>query len=150
MKAINFSLPDSSGKIHKLSDYLGQYVVVYFYPKDDTPGCTKEACNFRDSMNSLKAMKVAVLGISKDSMKSHQKFEQKYNLNFPLLSDESTETIKAYGAWGEKKFMGKIFDGVKRNTVLVGKDGEIVKSYENVNPLFHASEIIKDVEELER
>lgn len=150
MKAIDFSLPDSNGKIHKLSDYLGQYVVVYFYPKDDTPGCTREACNFRDSMNSLKAMKIVVLGISKDSMKSHQKFAQKYNLNFPLLSDETKDVIKAYGAWGEKKFMGRIFDGVKRNTVLVGKEGEIIKSYENVNPLFHASEIIKDLEELER
>lgn len=150
MKAIDFSLPDSNRKIHKLSDYLGQYVVVYFYPKDDTPGCTKEACNFRDSMNSLKAMKVAVLGISKDSVKSHQKFAQKYNLNFPLLSDETKEVIKAYGAWGEKKFMGKIFAGVKRNTVLVGKDGEIIKNYENVNPLFHAGEIIKDIEALER
>jgi Peroxiredoxin len=102
MKTIDFSLPDQSGKVHKLSSYRGSWVLLYFYPKDDTPGCTKEACGFRDSLNELKEHNVIVLGVSADSVASHQKFSQKYHLNFPLLSDEKKEVIKAYGAFGKK------------------------------------------------
>jgi peroxiredoxin Q/BCP len=150
MKAIDFSLPDKDGKVHKLSDYLGKWVVVYFYPKDDTPGCTLEACQFRDKSGDLTALGIVVLGISKDSVASHKKFAEKHTLNFPILSDESKETIKAYGAWGEKKFMGKIFDGVLRNTYLIDAEGNLVKTYKNVTPLSHAAEIIADVKELKK
>lgn len=125
-------------------------MIIYFYPKDDTPGCTKEACGFRDTEQELKNLGVVILGISKDSVLSHKKFAQKFHLNFPLLSDESKETIKAYNAWGLKKFMGREFEGVKRTSVLVNPEGKIVKQYESVNPLIHASEIITDVREFQK
>src|SRR5258708_375811 len=111
MKAPEFNLPDQTGKMHKLSDYKGKWVLIYFYPKDDTAGCTKEACSFRDMSLDFKKKDIIILGISKDSIDSHQKFANKYNLNFPILSDESREVINAYGAWGKKKFMGKEFEG---------------------------------------
>jgi peroxiredoxin Q/BCP len=145
MKAPSFSLPDQAGIVHTLSDYKGKWVILYFYPKDDTPGCTKEACNFRDSSVEFKKMEVVILGVSKDSVTSHKKFAEKYHLNFPILSDESKEVIKAYNAWGTKKFMGKTFEGVKRTTTLIGPDGMIKKVYENVNPLIHAGQIISDM-----
>jgi peroxiredoxin Q/BCP len=138
MKAPDFALPDQNGKIHKLSDYLGKWLVIYFYPKDDTPGCTKEACGFIN-------FNFPVLGISKDSIKSHAKFANKYHLNFPILSDESLETIKAYGAWGKKKLYGREYDGIFRNTYLINPQGEIVKSYERVSPDQHQSEVSKDL-----
>jgi peroxiredoxin Q/BCP len=143
--AKDFSLLDQDGKVHTLKDYRGNYVVLYFYPKDDTPGCTKEACNFRDSYHELQKLGVVILGVSKDSVKSHRKFADKYQLNFPLLSDESTEIIKAYESWGEKKFMGRTYEGIIRNTFLIDKKGIIVKLYEKVNTLTHAKEIIKDL-----
>ncbi len=146
MKAPEFNLSDENGTYHKLSDYRGKWVVVYFYPKDDTPGCTKEACNFRDSLQELNNLGVVILGISKDSVASHKKFSEKYNLNFPLLSDESKETIKAYHTWGEKKFMGKTFEGILRKTYLINPRGNIEKIYEKVNPLVHAEEILKDLQ----
>ena len=145
MKAKEFNLPDESGKFHKLSDYHGRWVVLYFYPKDDTPGCTKEACGFRDGLSQLEELGVAVLGVSKDSPKSHQKFKEKYHLNFPLLSDESKEVIQAYGAWGEKSFMGRKFSGILRKTYLIDPEGEIKKIYEKVNPAKHSAEILADV-----
>lgn len=148
MKAIDFNLPDENGKTHKLADYRSKWVVVYFYPKDDTPGCTKEACNFRDSLSDLKKFGVVILGISKDSVKSHQKFSQKYHLNFPILSDESKETIKAYHAWGMKKFLGKQFEGTLRKTYLIDKEGNISKIYDNVNPTIHAGETLSDIKQL--
>lgn len=141
----DFELADQNGEIHKLSDYKGKWVVLYFYPKDDTPGCTKEACNFRDSFREIQKMGVQILGISKDSVKSHKKFAEKYNLNFPILSDESLSVIKAYDAWGEKKFWGKTYEGIFRITYLINPKGEIYKKYEKVNPLTHASEIIRDL-----
>lgn len=150
MKAIDFSLPDQNGKIHKLSDYSGKWVVLYFYPKDDTPGCTKEACGFRDNINELKKLKVVVLGISADSIDSHKKFSQKYNLNFSILSDESKEIIKKYNAWGRKKFMGKEFEGILRITYLINPQGKIVKKYENVKPEQHAKQIITDIRALSK
>lgn len=143
MKAVEFDLPDQEGKHHKLADYKGKWVVVYFYPKDDTPGCTKEACNFRDRIQNFKG--VVILGISKDSIASHKKFADKYHLNFPILADEGKETIKAYGAWGMKKFMGKEFEGTLRTTFLINPEGEIAKEYKNVNPLVHAEEIMRDL-----
>jgi peroxiredoxin Q/BCP len=146
MVASPFSLPDQDGKIHQLSDYKGKWVIVYFYPKDDTPGCTTEACNFRDSFHELQAKDVVILGISKDSVKSHKKFAEKYDLNFPLLSDESTDVINAYHAWGEKKFMGKTYEGILRITYLINPESEVAKTYENVNPTVHAKEILKDLE----
>lgn len=149
MKVVDFELKDAFEKTYKLSDYLGKWVVLYFYPKDDTPGCSVEACSFRDNLSELKDMGVVVLGVSKDSLKSHKKFSEKYSLNFPLLSDESLEVIKAYEAWGEKKFMGKTFTGVLRKTILINKKGEVAKVYEKVTPKDHAKEIIRDIRELE-
>lgn len=143
MKAPNFSLPDETGKVHSLKDYKGKWLLLYFYPKDDTPGCTKEACSFRDMSLDFKKKKIVVLGVSKDSVASHQKFAKKYHLNFPLLSDESKEVIKAYKAWGKKKFMGREFEGTLRNSYLINPTSEIVKTYEGVNPLSHAKEVLE-------
>jgi len=148
MKAIDFSLTDQNGKVHKLSSYRGSWVLLYFYPKDDTPGCTKEACGFRDSLNELKKHNVVVLGVSADSVTSHQKFAQKYNLNFPLLSDEKKEVIKAYDAWGKKKFMGKEFEGILRVSFLINPEGDIVKKYDKVKPEIHAEEVLEDIKKL--
>lgn len=147
MKAPNFALPDQNGVIHKLSDYANAWVIVYFYPKDATPGCTKEACSFRDGREFLEEAGAVVLGISKDSVASHKKFADKHNLNFTLLSDESTDTIKAYGAWGKKKFMGKEYEGISRNTYLINPQGEIAKEYKGVNPVTHVSELLNDLAE---
>ncbi|MDP3941232.1 MAG: thioredoxin-dependent thiol peroxidase [bacterium] len=145
MKAPSFSLPDQSGKIHSLSDYQGKWIILYFYPKDDTPGCTREACEFRDTYKTLTNLNVIVLGISKDSIVSHGKFAKKYNLPFPLLSDETLQTIKAYNAWGEKKFIGKTYEGILRKTFLIGPDGKIAKEYKHVLPLGHAGVVIEDL-----
>lgn len=148
MPAPAFTLPDQTGVERSLSDYAGQWVVVYFYPKDDTPGCTIEACEFRDSFTALTATGIAVLGVSKDNVASHAKFAAKHHLNFPLLSDESTQMMQAYGAWGSKKFMGRSYDGITRMTVLVNPDGEIAKTYPKVTPLGHAAQILADVKNL--
>ena len=145
-----FTLPDQTGTMHSLFEYKGKWVILYFYPKDDTPGCTKEACNFRDSAKDFSKAGVVILGVSKDTILSHKKFAEKYHLQFPLLSDESKEVIKAYGAWGMKKFMGKEFEGVKRTTTLIGPDGMIQKVYENINPITHASQILKDIQTLQK
>ena len=150
MKAKDFTLSDQDGRKHSLSDYKGKWVVLYFYPKDDTPGCTKEACTFRDSFDELQKMGVQILGISKDSVSSHKKFAEKYNLNFPILSDEGKEVIKAYKSWGKKKFMGREFEGTIRNTYLIDPKGEVVKFYEKVSALTHASEITSDIKNIQR
>ncbi|MFA6533140.1 MAG: thioredoxin-dependent thiol peroxidase [Patescibacteria group bacterium] len=148
MKAFDFSLPDQNGEVHKLSDYRGQLVVLYFYPKDDTPGCTVEACSFRDNQEKYKENGIVILGVSKDTVLSHKKFAQKHNLRFTIFSDVEKKVIKKYKAWGEKKFLGKTFDGVLRKTYLIDKKGDIFKVYEKVNPLTHAEEILKDVNTL--
>lgn len=148
MKAPNFTLQDQDGQTHTLSDYAGQWLLVYFYPKDDTPGCTKEACNFRDGITKFKEKGVAIVGISKDTVDSHKKFVAKYHLNFPLLSDESRETIKAYGAWTERGFMGH--PGILRNSYLINPEGEIVKEYKKVKPEQHADDILADLEALQQ
>lgn len=146
-KAPDFTLPDQNGIDHSLKDYIGKWVVLYFYPKDDTPGCTKEACGFRDIALQYKEKGICVIGISKDSVASHKKFAEKYSLSFTLLSDESKETIKAYGAWGEKKFMGRVFDGIKRISFLIAPDQTIRKEYTEVDVFNHAKEILHDIEE---
>ncbi len=145
MKATNFSLPDQNGKIHQLSDYQGQWIVLYFYPKDNTPGCTTEACQFRDNLNQLTKIGVVVLGVSADSIESHKNFANKQNLNFSLLSDPEKKVIKVYNAWGKKKFLGKEFEGILRISYLINPKGEIVKKYQKVNPKTHAKEIIEDI-----
>lgn len=149
-QAPDFSLQDQNGKTHTLKDYAGKWVVLYFYPKDDTPGCTKEACSFRDEREVIAELGNAeVIGISKDSVASHKKFADKYNLNFTLLSDESLDTIKAYNAWGERSMYGKIYLGIIRSTYIIDPKGNIVKEYPKVNPKDHALQIIKDLEELQ-
>lgn len=145
MKAPAFSLPDQDGTIHSLADYAGKWVVLYFYPKDDTPGCTKEACTFRDLTDVFAKKNAVIFGVSKDSVVSHKKFSKKFSLPFPLLSDPSAETIKAYGAWGKKKFLGREFEGILRNTYLINPQGEIEKTYEKVDPAKHVNEILADI-----
>ena len=145
MKVIDFHLPDENNVIHTLSQYKGSWVILYFYPKDDTPGCTKEACNFRDTLSELKKFGVVIFGVSKDTVASHKKFKEKYHLNFSLLSDPSKEIIQAYNAWGEKKFLGKKFEGTLRKTYLIDPNGEIKKIYENVSPSEHAKELLADI-----
>jgi peroxiredoxin Q/BCP len=146
VKAPNFSLPDQDGTVHSLADYAGKWVVLYFYPKDDTPGCTAEACSFRDEREVIaQAGQAAVVGVSRDSIRSHKKFAEKYNLNFTLLSDPDHTTIEAYGAWRPKKFMGREFMGTVRNTVIINPAGEIVKVYEGVDVKSHAVQIISDL-----
>lgn len=149
--APDFNLPDQDEKNHTLKDYAGRWLVVYFYPKDDTPGCTTEACDFRDARSAIAEYgNATVIGISKDTARSHKKFADKYDLNFTLLSDREHTTIEAFGAWGPKKFMGREFLGVKRNTYIVNPDGMIVKEYENVQPKTHVAEIIRDLKDLQR
>lgn len=149
-QAPNFTLPDQTGTARSLEDFKGRWIVLYFYPKDATPGCTTEACNFRDARDSIAELGNAiVIGVSKDSVKSHAKFAEKHMLNFTLLSDESHEMIEAYGAWGLKKFMGREYEGIKRNTVVINPDGMIVKEYQGVNPAKHAAEIIHDLQSLQ-
>ena len=144
-KAPEFKLLDQDGKEHTLSMYLGKKVLIYFYPKDDTPGCTTEACNFRDSNAAMLEIGLVILGVSKDSVKSHEKFADKYDLNFPILSDESTDMIKSYDAWAPKKFMGREYLGILRKSVLIHEKGKISKIYEDVKAKTHRDEVINDV-----
>src|SRR6185437_12388577 len=130
MLAETFSLPDQNRKLHNLSDFRGKWVVLYFYPKDDTPGCTKEACSFRDNLSRLASQNVVVIGISADSPESHKNFISKYELNFLLLSDETKEIIKKYNAWGKKIAYGKEVIGVQRKTYVIDPKGTIIKIYE--------------------
>lgn len=127
-----FSLPDAAGNEVRLADFKGQDVIVYFYPKDDTPGCTKEACGFRDAWKTLRKRGVVVLGISADDGASHRKFADKYGLPFPLLSDSERKVMRAYGAFGEKMMYGKKVEGVIRSTVWVGPDGKVRKHWKKV------------------
>jgi peroxiredoxin Q/BCP len=144
--APDFNLPDQNGKNHSLKDYQGKWLVLYFYPKDNTPGCTTEACNFRDERDAIAEYGNAdVIGISKDSVASHKKFADKHNLNFTVLSDEGHKIIEAYGAWVPKKLMGREYIGINRNTYLINPEGNIVKEYIGVNPKNHAVEIINDL-----
>lgn len=144
--ATDFSLPDQHGVVHTLGEYRGKWLILYFYPKDDTPGCIKEACGFRDSVAEFTKRGVKIVGVSHDSVASHKKFADKYKLAFTLLSDQSLAMIKAYNAWGEKKFMGRVFSGVLRNTYIISPKGEIAKVYEKVNPLVHSEELLRDLD----
>src|ERR1700727_2586993 len=137
MIAKDFTLPDQDGNSHKLSDFRSKWIVLYFYPKDDTSGCTKEACSFRDNINDFTSKNVVVIGISADSPESHRHFINKYQLNFLLLSDESKEVIRNFNAWGKKIAYGKEVIGVQRKTYLINPEGDIVKSYDKVNPDDH-------------
>lgn len=143
--APGFELPDDNGTIRRLSDYRGQPVVLYFYPKDDTPGCTTEACHFRDDYSAYEKAGVVILGVSPDSVKSHAKFKQKFGLPFPLLADEDHKTCELYGVWGLKKFMGREYMGVLRTTFLIDSEGQIVRVFENVKPAEHSAELLAEL-----
>ena len=140
--APDFSLLDENGTMHRLADYQGQPLVLYFYPKDDTPGCTTEACNFRDDYDEYEKAGIVILGVSPDSVKSHEKFKTKYNLPFTLLADEDHAVCSLYGTWGVKKRYGREYEGVYRTTFLIGKDGKILKVFENVKPDGHSQEVL--------
>lgn len=144
-KAPTFSLPDQDGVIHTLEQYKGKKVLLYFYPKDNTPGCTTEACQFRDDYKSLQELGLVILGVSADSVKSHKKFADKFTLPFPLLSDESHSVCEAYGVWGPKKFMGIEYIGISRSSFLIDEKGNIAKIYEKVKPKDHSGEVSKDI-----
>lgn len=145
VKAPDFELKDSEGNLHKLSDYVGQTIVVYFYPKDDTPGCTKEACSFRDSYADFKKAGVTIIGISPDKVSSHKKFKDKYELPFTLLADPDHKVCEAYGVWGLKKSFGREYEGVFRTTYVIGPEGEIKRVFENVKPSDHSQEVLSEV-----
>ena len=138
-----FKTKDANGETVSLKDLRGQKVVLYFYPKDDTPGCTKEACSFRDAFSQYKKKGIAVLGVSPDSEAKHQKFVTKYNLPFTLLADTDKSIAEAYGVWGEKKFMGRTYMGVHRTTFLIDEKGKIKKIFEKVKPEDHANEVLE-------
>lgn len=142
-KAPDFSLPASTGETISLSDFRGdKRVVLYFYPKDNTSGCTKEACSFRDHLPAIADKDTVVLGVSPDSLKSHDKFITKHELNFPLLSDEDHSVAEAYGAWGEKKMYGKTYMGIIRKTFVIDKDGNIEQAFHKVKADGHGEEIL--------
>lgn len=142
-KAPDFELLDQNNKNHKLSNYLGKKVILYFYPKDDTPGCTTEACNFRDVYTDYSKLGIIVLGVSMDSVNSHKKFSDKYKLNFPILSDNEKIVVNKYDVIGEKKFMGKVYNGILRTTFIIDEKGKIIKIFENVSPKEHNNEILE-------
>jgi peroxiredoxin Q/BCP len=147
-KAPAFTLASSEGDKVKLSDLAGKIVVLYFYPKDNTPGCTVEAEGFRDAAAGLKKLGAVVLGVSKDSIESHCKFRDKYHLNFALLSDPDGKTLEAYGAWGEKTLYGKKSMGIIRSTVLIGSDGKVVKHWPKVSVKGHVDDVVGEVKKL--
>lgn len=144
-KAPEFELKDSQGKWHKLSDYAGQTIVIYFYPKDDTPGCTKEACSFRDSYQDFRDAGIEVLGISPDTEESHLKFRKKYDLPFVLLSDPDHVVCNLFGVWGIKKNFGREYEGVYRTTFIIDPQGMIKQVFKNVKPSDHSQEVMSAV-----
>ncbi|MGH2582130.1 MAG: thioredoxin-dependent thiol peroxidase [Anaerolineales bacterium] len=146
--APDFTLPDETGKKHKLSDYRGKTVVLYFYPKDDTPGCTKEACNFRDDYMKYKAMGAQILGVSPDSVKSHEKFKNKYSLPYPLLADEGHKVCDLYGVWGEKNMYGRKYFGVIRSTFIIDPEGKIAEIFDKVKVPDHSVNVLATLDTL--
>ncbi len=143
--APDFELLDQNEKSHKLSSYRGQFVILYFYPKDSTPGCTIEAHKFRDNLEEFKKLNAVVLGVSKDSVKSHVKFAEKQDLNFPILSDDAQEVVNKYGVLVEKSMFGKKYMGVVRHSFLINPEGKIIKHYTKVKTLSHALEVLEDI-----
>ena len=143
-----FSLPSSSGKEISLSDYKGKKIVLYFYPKDDTPGCTTEACEFRDNLKNYEAVNAVVIGVSKDPLKSHDKFIQKYGLPFELISDEEGKMLDAFGVWKEKSMYGKTFMGVERSTFLIDEKGKIAKAWRKVSVPNHVATVLEEAKSL--
>ncbi len=148
-QAPDFTLPDDEGRMHTLSEYRGKPVVLYFYPKDNTSGCTKEACGFRDDYSAYQDAGVIILGVSPDSSKSHANFRTKYELPFILLADPDREVLKKYGAWGLKKLYGREYEGVLRTTFLISEDGNILKVFEKVKPANHSAEILAALQDLD-
>lgn len=144
-----FTLLDQNNKEHSLSEYKGKWVLLYFYPKDDTPGCTKEACSIRDAFPNFGRLGITVIGVSTDSVASHKKFETKYSLPFTLLADVDKKVVNDYGVWAKKKFMGKEYDGTLRTSFLIDSKGKIVKVYENVKPEVHVDQVLTDLKELQ-
>lgn len=142
-KAPDFTLPDQNGVSHSLSDYRGKKVILYFYPKDQTAGCTKEACSFRDRYPQITEKGAVVIGISKDSVKSHKNFEEKQSLPFTLLSDEDTSVIQMYDVWKEKKMAGRTYMGIVRSTYLIDEEGVIIKTYDKVKTAVHGDEVLE-------
>ena len=145
--APSFSLQDDQGEAHSLADYSGKWVVLYFYPKDDTPGCTVEACSLRDARDEMTALSAEIIGISQDDATAHEKFKAKHTLNFTLLSDPHKQVIEAYGAWGKKMF-GK--EGILRRTFIINPGGTVVKVYGRVTPLGHGEQIVADLKMLQK
>lgn len=145
--APDFMLLDDHDRQHRLSDYRGQPLVLYFYPKDDTSGCTLEACNFRDDYSAYVEAGITILGVSPDSSKSHSKFKEKYQLPFPLLADEDHAICEQYGVWGEKQFMGRSYLGVLRTTFLIDPNGKIKKVFEKVRPAEHSAQLLAAIKE---
>lgn len=143
--APEFELLDDTNTKRSLAEFRGKNVILYFYPADDTPGCTKEACNFRDDYSAYEKADVIILGVSPDTVESHVKFKKKFQLQFPLLADEGHKVCDLYGTWGPKKFMGKEYEGVLRTTFLINKDGNIQKVYENVRPSEHSKELLAEL-----
>ena len=141
-KAPAFTLTDQNGKTHKLSDYAGQPVILYFYPKDDTPGCTKESCDFRDNLPGFKKSKAAVFGLSILDEKSKKKFADKFDLKFPLLADADHEVAEKYGVWQQKSLYGRKFMGIVRTTYLIAADGKVAKRWDNVKVDGHAEDVL--------
>ena len=142
-KAPSFSLPSTSNNEYSLSDSLGKYIVLYFYPKDDTPGCTIETNDFNKLLSKFKKLDCQVLGVSKDSLKSHDKFREKYKIKFDLLADEEIKVLKKYKVWAKKKFMGREFMGIVRSTFLLDKRRKIIKTWKNVKVKDHAKEVLE-------
>jgi len=147
-KAPAFSLKDQHGKTHRLADYAGQPVILYFYPKDDTPGCTREACAFRDNLPEFQSGHAVVLGVSGQSEASKAKFAGKYDLTFPLLADEKYDIAEKYGVWQKKLLYGRTFMGVSRTTYLIGADGKVAKRWDKVKVDGHADAVLKELESL--
>lgn len=147
-KAPDFNLPDQDGTLRTLKDYAGTWLVLYFYPRDNTPGCTLQACSFRDGRDLLAGLGAEVIGISKDGVRTHANFRKLHGLNFTLLSDKSTETIQAYGSWVPKKFMGREYMGISRDTYLINPHGEIVKKYTGVDVRTHFQAVFDDLKRL--
>ena len=147
-KAPDFTAPDQNGKQHSLSAYKGKWVILYFYPKDMTPGCTTEACNFRDDFPEFNKLDAVILGVSKDSVQKHLKFAQKYDLPFSLISDENGTICETYGVWQEKSMYGKKYMGINRSTFLINPEGNIARVFPKVNVKTHAEELLQAIEEL--